>query len=41
MSNKDNNDYERISSWTLRIVMALMLVMAYLIVTGKIDQWLG
>ena len=41
VDNKNNDDWERISAWTLRVVMALMFVMAYLIITGKIDQWLG
>jgi hypothetical protein len=41
VDNKNDDDWERISAWTLRVVMALMFVMAYLIITGKIDQWLG
>ena len=41
MSNKDKNDYERMSSWTLRITGVLAIIMFYLVVTGRIDQWLG
>jgi len=41
VDKKNKNDYERISSWTLRIMGVLALIMFYLVVTGKIDQWLG
>jgi len=41
VDNKDDNEWERISAWTLRISIALAFFMAYLIISGKIDQWLG
>ena len=41
VDKKNKNDYERISSWTLRIMGVLAIIMFYLVVTGRIDQWLG
>jgi len=41
VDNKDNNEWERISAWALRFMVALAFVLAYLIITGKVNQWLG
>mgnify|MGYP006090253679 CR=1 FL=1 len=41
MDNKDNNEWERMSAWALRVMVILAFIMAYLIITGKIDQWIG
>ena len=40
MNDKKMTDWTRISVWTLRLMMALGFILAYLIITGKIDQWL-
>ena len=34
------DQWERITSWTLRLVIALAVVVAWLVVTGRIDAWL-
>jgi len=38
---KNNDEWERISAWTLRVMMVMALILAYLIISGRIDQWLG
>ena len=37
---KKYDEWERISVWTLRFMIALGFILAYLIITGKADQWL-
>jgi type VI protein secretion system component VasF len=41
MNDKEIKDWTRISVWTLRLIVALAFLVAYLIITGKIDLWLG
>jgi hypothetical protein len=41
MTDKEIKDWTRISVWTLRLMIALAFIVAYLIITGRIDQWLG
>jgi len=38
---KNYNEWERISVWTLRVMVAMAFILAFLIITGKIDLWLG
>jgi hypothetical protein len=38
---RDNNEWERISAWTLRVMIAMAIILAFFIITGKIDLWLG
>ncbi len=41
MNDKEIKDWSRISVWTLRFMVALGFIVAYLIITGKIDLWLA
>jgi hypothetical protein len=41
MNDKEIKDWTRISIWTLRIIIALGFIVAYLVITGKIDQWMA
>jgi len=41
VDNKENKEWERISAWCLRFMVALAFILAYLIITGRIDQWLA
>ena len=41
MNDKEIKGWTRISVWTLRIIMALGFLVAYLVITGKIDQWMS
>ena len=41
MNDKELTDWTRISVWTLRIIMALGVIVAYLVITGRIDQWMA
>ena len=40
MNDKELTDWDRISAWTLRLIVALGFVIAYLVITGRIDQLL-
>ena len=35
------DDWDTISLWTLRAVVALAVIVMWLVVTGRIDRWLG
>ena len=37
MDKHEQAKWDRITQWTLRLIIALMLVVAYLVVTGRID----
>ena len=39
MNDKEIKDWTRISAWTLRLMIALAFIVAYLIITGRVDQW--
>ena len=39
MDDKDIKGWTRISIWTLRFMIALGFILAYLIITGRVDQW--
>ena len=39
MNDKEMKYWTRISVWTLRLMIALGFIFAYLIITGKINQW--
>ena len=39
MNDKEIKDWTRISVWTLRFMIALGLILAYLIITGRVNQW--
>ena len=39
MNDKEIKDWSRISVWTLRIMIAFGFLLAYLIITGRVDQW--
>jgi hypothetical protein len=41
MNDKDMKDWTRISVWTLRLMVVLGFIVAYLVITGRIDLWLG
>ena len=38
MNDKELKDWTRISVWTLRLIVALGFFIAYLVVTGRVDQ---
>ena len=38
MDKHEQEKWHRITQWTLRMIIALMLVVAYLVVTGRIDR---
>ena len=37
----EHDKWDRISLWTLRAVVALAVLVMWLVVTGRIDAWLG
>ena len=37
----EHDKWDRISLWTLRIVIGLAVVVMWLVVSGRIDAWLG
>ena len=37
----EHDKWDRISLWTLRAVVALAVIVMWLVVTGRIDAWLG
>ena len=38
MDKHEQEKWHRITQWTLRLIIALMLVVAYLVMTGRIDR---
>ena len=38
MDKHEQAKWHRITQWTLRLIIALMLVVAYLVMTGRIDR---
>ena len=38
MDKHEQEKWNRITQWTLRMIVAVMLVVAYLVVTGRIDR---
>jgi len=41
VKKKNYDEWERISAWTLRVMIAMAMILAFFIITGKIDLWLG
>ena len=41
MNDKEIKYWTRVSVWTLRLMITLAFVVAYLIITGRIDQWMA
>ena len=41
LAQEKYDEWERISAWTLRVMIAMAFILAYLIISGKIDLWLG
>ena len=41
MKRPNWDDWDRISLWTLRAVIGLAVLVMWLVVTGRIDAWLG
>ena len=37
----EHDKWDKISLWTLRIVIGLAVVVMWLVVSGRIDAWLG
>ena len=38
MDKHEQEKWHRITQWTLRLIIAVMLVVAYLVMTGRIDR---
>jgi|TARA_B100001079_G_scaffold75111_1_gene64640 hypothetical protein len=41
MNDKEIKDWTRISVWTLRVMIAFGVLLAYFIIVGRVDQWLA
>jgi len=41
VNDKEIKGWTRISIWALRIIIALGFIVAYLVITGRIDRWMA